>query len=170
MKQRMLSLLLVLAMIPLPCFALAEGHSVTKLDDDGYLYFMDYTKDYYGPHVIESMREAAIIDPGCSTFITHNPEGEPLSCRNYDYPHRISKEDQTLTGLNIVLHCKPEDKYELVILRSVVQNEYTESTGTSMTQYSAIYNNARKTVKVWPFQNYESYYEFDVTGTIYHLD
>ncbi|MBR1561078.1 MAG: linear amide C-N hydrolase [Clostridia bacterium] len=373
MRLRMISLLLAFTML-LPSFALAEGHSVTKLDDDGYLYFMDYTGDYYGPHVIESMREAGIIDPGCSTFITHNPEGEPLSCRNYDYPHRISKEDQTLTGLNIVLHCKPEDKYEsiavadaiwcdpddpflraggpdqegfdssildilpyecmdginekglfvsimrvdikegdqparlaagasiilrymlddcanveeairkvdtsivtpgdwqnchifvtdaedryaviesrnsdvsiidsdvvtnfylgyddiedyykngslredavtmndesgesliqygfghgyhrfitiasqlwryrdkntedyrtvmpesaaLVILQSAVQNEYTESTGTSMTQYSAIYNNARKTVKVWPFQNYESYYEFDVTGTIHH--
>lgn len=75
MKQRMLSLLLVLVMIRLPGFALAEGHSVTKFDDDGYLYFMDYNEGYYGPHVIESMREAGIIDPGCSNFITHNPEG-----------------------------------------------------------------------------------------------
>lgn len=351
--------------------SMAEVMQVERLDEDGYLYYMDYTGDYYGPHVIEAMRKAGIIDPGCSSFITHNPEGEPLSCRNYDYPHRISSEDKTLTGLNIVLHCKPEGKYEsiavadaiwcdpdnpllraggpdregfdislldilpyecmdginekglfvsimrvdiregdqparlaagssiilrymlddcanveeaiqkvdtsiitpedwqnchifvtdaedhyaviesrnsnvsiidshvvtnfylgyddiedyykdgilredavtmsgedgesliqygfghgyhrfitiasqldryrdinaedyrtvmpessaLVLLRSAVQNEYTESTGTSMTQYSAIYNNARKTVKVWPFQNYEAYYEFDVTGT-----
>lgn len=52
----------------------------------------------------------------------------------------------------------------LVILESVVQNPYTESTGTSMTQYSAIYNNVQKTVKVWPFQNYDTAYEFDVAG------
>lgn len=371
MRKRMLSCLLLAFAMLIPSFAFAEGHNATRLDDDGYLYFMDYTEDYYSPHVIEAMQEAGIIDPGCSSFITHNPEGETLSCRNYDYPHRMSEENRTLTGLNIVLHCKPEGKYEsisvadaiwcdpdspylraggpdregfditildilpyecmdginekglfvsimrvdikegdqparlaagasiilrymlddcanveeairkvdtsivtpedwqnchifvtdaedryaviesrnsnvsiidsdvvtnfylgyddiedyykngvlredavtmndesgenliqygfghgyhrfitiacqlwryrdknaeeyrtvmpesnaLVILRSAIQNEYTESTGTSMTQYSAIYNNAKKTVKVWPFQNYERYYEFDVHGT-----
>lgn len=369
--RRVLRILIVALCVTGVSVSLAEGAQLTRLDADGYLYFMDYTGDYYGPHVIEAMREAGIIDPGCSSFITHNPEGEPISCRNYDYPHRMSEDDHTLTGLNIVLHCKPDGKYEsiavadaiwcdpdnpllrvggpdregfdisfldvlpyqcmdginekglfisimrvdikagdqparlpagssimlrymlddcadvqeaikkvdtsvvtpedwqdchifvtdasdhyaviesrnsvvsiidsdvvtnfylgyddiednykngvlrenavtlndengeklfrygyghgyhrfvtiasqleryldknaeeyrtvmpesaaLVILQSAVQNEYTESTGTSMTQYSAIYNNAQKTVKVWPFQNYETYYHFDVTGT-----
>ncbi len=52
----------------------------------------------------------------------------------------------------------------LVILQSAVQNPYTESTGTSMTQYSAIYNNTRKTVTVWPFQHFGTAYRFDVYG------
>lgn len=33
-----------------------------------------------------------------------------------------------------------------------------------MTQYSVIYNNAEKTVSIWPFQNYETEYQFDVSG------
>ena len=33
-----------------------------------------------------------------------------------------------------------------------------------MTQYSAIYNNEKKTVEVWPFQNYLKSFVFDVTG------
>lgn len=369
LKEKLL-LLLVSVLLLTASASVAEQSAITRLDGDGYLYFMDYTRDYYSPQVIDAMRKAGIIDPGCSSFMTHNTDGEPISCRNYDFPHRMSSEDQTLTGLNVVLHCKPEGKYEsialadaiwcdpddpflraggpdregfdisvldiipyecmdginekglfvsimrvdirkgdqparmaagssillryllddcadveeavkkidtsivtpedwqdchifvtdaggrcaviesrnsdvsvidsdvvtnfylgyddiedyykngelkedavkmndengdgrykygfghgyhrfvtiasqleryqdksaeayrtvmpeataLVILQSAVQNEYTESTGTSMTQYSAIYNNARKTVRVWPFQNYETCYEFDVTG------
>ncbi len=52
----------------------------------------------------------------------------------------------------------------LSALQSAVQNPYTASSGVSMTQYSAIYNNADQTVKVWSFQNYEKSYSFDYTG------
>ena len=52
----------------------------------------------------------------------------------------------------------------LVILRSVVQNPYTNASGISMTQYSAIYNNKKKTVEVWPFQKYSESFVFDVAG------
>ena len=52
----------------------------------------------------------------------------------------------------------------LVILRSVAQNPYTNAAGISMTQYSAIYNNEKKTVEVWPFQNYSKSFKFDVKG------
>jgi len=52
----------------------------------------------------------------------------------------------------------------LVILRSAVQSPYTEAMGTSMTQYSVIYNNVEKTVSIWPFQKYEKEYQFDVSG------
>ena len=94
--------------------------ALTRLDDEGYLYYMDYTKDYYSPEVMNAMREAGYIDQGCSVFITHNIEGEPISCRNYDYPHRVSKEDRSLTGLNIILHCKPEGKYESIAVADAV--------------------------------------------------
>ena len=52
----------------------------------------------------------------------------------------------------------------LVILRSVAQNPYTNAAGISMTQYSAIYNNDKKTVEVWPFQNYSKSFKFDAAG------
>ena len=52
----------------------------------------------------------------------------------------------------------------LVILQSVVQNPYTNASGISMTQYSAIYNNENKTVEVWAFQDYSESFAFDVSG------
>ena len=94
--------------------------AIIRLDDDGYLYYMDYEKDYYGREVMDAMRKIGYIDPGCSVFFTHNTEGEPITCRNYDYPHRVSKEDKTLTGLNIILHCKPEGKYESIAVADAV--------------------------------------------------
>ena len=96
-----------------------EEKPVRRIDEGGYLYYMEYEKDYYGKEVMDKLKELRIIDPGCSSFMTHNPEGEPLSCRNYDSPHRISKEDRTFTGLNIVLHLKPEGKYESINIADV---------------------------------------------------
>ncbi|MBO4905376.1 MAG: linear amide C-N hydrolase [Lachnospiraceae bacterium] len=81
---------------------------------------MDYTKDYYGSDVIDALKKDGFIDTGCSTFFTHNPDGEPITCRNYDYAHRVSQEDSTITGLNIVLHCKPEGKYESIAMADAV--------------------------------------------------
>ena len=115
-------MVIVLMIIPLSG-SLSESEkqdTIFRLDDDGYLYYMDYTEDYYAPEVMDAMREIGYIDPGCSVFITHNVEGECISCRNYDYPHRVSAEDRTLTGLNIVLHCKPEGKYESIAVADAV--------------------------------------------------
>ena len=52
----------------------------------------------------------------------------------------------------------------LVLLQSVAQNPFTNASGISMTQYSAIYNNAKRTVEVWPFQDYSESFVFGVTG------
>ena len=93
---------------------------VVRLDDDGYLYYMDFTEDYYAPEVMKGLEKVGYIDSGCSTFFTHNTEREPITCRNYDYPHRVSGEDKTLTGLNIILHCKPEGKYESIAVADAV--------------------------------------------------
>ena len=126
MRNRALNLavlmVIVLMLCPLSgCASEAEKQdAVIRLDDDGYLYYMDYTKDYYSPEVLDAMREIGYIDPGCSVFFTHNVAGECISCRNYDYPHRVSEEDRTLTGLNIVLHCKPEGKYESIAIADAV--------------------------------------------------
>ena len=115
-------MVMVLILSPLTGYASeAEKQDIViRLDDDGYLYYMDYTKDYYSPEVLDAMREIGYIDPGCSVFFTHNVAGECISCRNYDYPHRVSEEDRTLTGLNIILHCKPEGKYESIAVADAV--------------------------------------------------
>ena len=91
-----------------------NSKGIRRLDEDGYLYYLDYDRDYYGSEAMAALREFGYIDSGCSTFFTHNIDGDPITCRNYDYPHRVSKEDRTLTGLNIILHCKPEGKYESI--------------------------------------------------------
>ncbi len=52
----------------------------------------------------------------------------------------------------------------LLILQSATQNTYTQDTGISYTQYSPIYNNANKTMKVWSFQDFTKSYSFDVNG------
>lgn len=87
---------------------------LTRLDKDGYLYYLDYTKDYYSDEVLQVLANGGEAEPGCSAFFTYSLEGDPLSCRNYDYLHRVSDEDRTLTGLNVVVHCAPPDKYESI--------------------------------------------------------
>ena len=112
----------ILIISPLSVRASEKGEhgALIRLDDEGYLYYMNYTKDYYGPEVMDAMRKIGYIDPGCSVFFTHNVEGECITCRNYDYPHRVSKDDRSLTGLNIILHCKPEGKYESIAVADAV--------------------------------------------------
>ncbi|WP_248922093.1 carcinine hydrolase/isopenicillin-N N-acyltransferase family protein [Olsenella intestinalis] len=85
-----------------------------RLDDDGYLYYLDYAKDYYSEEVLRKLDESGATRPSCSAFFTHTLEGEPLTCRNFDEPHRVSAEDRTITGLNVVLHCAPAGKYESI--------------------------------------------------------
>lgn len=50
--------------------AVNEEKKVRRVDDQGYLYYIDYDKDYYSSEVIQRMRELGIIDPGCSSFFT----------------------------------------------------------------------------------------------------
>ena len=114
---RLLFLFLIIWFL-FPVVSMAE--EMRRIDCDGYLYYMDYTDDYYSSEVIASLKRAGYIEPGCSTFFTHNLDGEPLSCRNYDIQHRVSGDDPTLTGLNFVLHCKPEGKYESIALADAI--------------------------------------------------
>ena len=124
MKNYILKAIVVLVLLFCPLSGCASGNgrpvAAARLDEEGYLYYMDYEKDYYSQEVMDAMRKIGYIDPGCSVFFTHNIDGEPITCRNYDYPHRVSKEDRTLTGLNIVLHCKPEGKYESIAVADAV--------------------------------------------------
>lgn len=87
---------------------------IRRLDDRGYLYFMDYTGDYYDPELVQYLKEITAARAGCSSFLTHNENGDVLTCRNYDMGHRVSADDPAVTGLNVILHCKPAGKYESI--------------------------------------------------------
>ena len=123
-KHMMFQAVMALVLLALPLTACpaeaAEPAALTRLDEDGYLYWMDYTEDYYSKEVLDAMRKIGFIDSGCSAFFTHTPDGEAIACRNYDYPHTVSEEDMTLTGLSIVLHCRPEGKYESIAVADAV--------------------------------------------------
>lgn len=131
MRKQLFFTIIVLAAICMTGFGCGSvsaedvQREVIRLDEDGYLYYMDYTKDYYGTDVIDKLREGGFIDTGCSSFFTYNTNGEPITCRNYDYPHRVSEEDRSLTGLNIVLHTKPEGKYESIAMADAVWCDQT---------------------------------------------
>ena len=63
---------------------------------------------------------------------------------------------------------KMSESSALVVLQSAAQNPETTAAGTSMTQYSAIYNNEKRSLEVWPFQDYSTSYAFDVNGNRLH--
>lgn len=66
----------------LPGFAEGErSHTITRLDEDGYLYYMDYTQDYYGAEVMDALRKAGYIDAGCSV-----PRSSPMTRREIPSP------------------------------------------------------------------------------------
>ena len=90
---------------------------------------------------------------------------------NYGYGHGYHRFVTILGQLERYRDTSKEEYYTmmpestaLVILQSVVQNPYTNASGISMTQYSAIYNNEKKTVEVWSFQDYSKSFVYDVTG------
>ena len=85
-----------------------------RLDEDGYLYYLDYAKDYYSQEVLQALEDAGKTKPGCSAFFTHTLDGAPLTCRNYDKLHPVSADDPTPTGLNVILHCALPGKYETI--------------------------------------------------------
>ena len=96
---------------------------------------------------------------------------------HYGYGHGYHRFATILAQLECYRDTTKEQYYTVmpesaaqVILRSVVQNPYTAASGVSMTQYSAIYNNEKKTVEVWPFQDYSESFVFDVAGNLIPAD
>lgn len=117
-------------------YSIESRNDFRRLDREGYLYYMNYTGDYYKPEIINALISSdENINHGCSAFFTRNLQGDPISAHNYDYPHRISKDDQTLTGLNIILHCKPSGKYESIAVADAIwcdpDNKFLRAKGPS---------------------------------------
>lgn len=87
--------------------------SIRRLDADGYLYHMICDYDYYDlPDMFK-----AIIDAGCSTFVTKTPEDDVLFGRNYDYLHYRNNDrvHNSFTGINMVVEGNsPKAKYRTI--------------------------------------------------------
>lgn len=85
--------------------------SISRVDEKGTLYEMNYTADYYSPVITAVVEKAAAsLSSGCSAFSTYNTKGDFLLCRNYDYRHKDA--EGNYTGLNVVLRTAPEGKYK----------------------------------------------------------
>ena len=78
-----------------------------RVDAQGALYYTEYRGNYYDP--ILRLPIKLMGSGGCSSFFCQSEQGELLSCRNYDLPHRDS--DGKVTGLNVVLRCRPRGRY-----------------------------------------------------------
>ena len=61
--KKHISMILVLALSIFSVSATAE--EMRRIDSDGYLYFMDYTGDYYSTTVMDSLKRAGYNEPGC---------------------------------------------------------------------------------------------------------
>lgn len=78
--------------------------NIKKIDDRGLLYYMDYKANYYSLEKYVAM--IADAKPGCSTFYTHNENGDALLGRNYDFSHyRFNKktEEKDITSLILLV-------------------------------------------------------------------
>jgi len=92
--------------------------SIKRIDNKGLLYSIDYNFNYYHPVVVEVMKkieQMANFKPACSAFTCQNHEGDNLHVRNYDFGHFINNDkSKEVTGLNVVVHTKPQGKYESI--------------------------------------------------------
>ena len=91
--------------------AKATVRGVRRIDDEGRLYYMDFTAKYDTPIArFLFSRFSSVTDFGCSSFRASNGAGDVLHCRNYDVPHK--NPEGGMTGLNVVVHCNEKGCYE----------------------------------------------------------
>jgi len=83
--------------------------SIKRVDERGYLYHMDCGYDY--SKVPDGFK--AMLSAGCSAFVTKNPEGDVIYCRNYDFSHYLNNEKKNpRTGINVIIEAKnPSARY-----------------------------------------------------------
>ena len=98
--------------LPLMGKAKKAVESVRRLDEGGYMYYMECCHDYYSPLIQAPIKLLGMKKGGCSAFITRSPDGHVLTGRNYDLPH-LDRQGRT-TGLNVVLRTSPKGKYRSV--------------------------------------------------------
>lgn len=100
--------------------------SIKRVDDKGYLYYMDSSWNYY--NLTEPF--ASMFNAGCSTFLAPNIEGEYLLYRNYDYKHYLNNDkNNPITGINVICNChNPMAKYKSIGVADAYWIDYKNGT------------------------------------------
>ena len=83
--------------------------NLERIDENGAFYAIDYVGNYESPLVSKALN---LFSGGCSAFITENENGDVITCRNYDFPHKDSNGDPS--GLNVLVKCSPKGKYNSI--------------------------------------------------------
>lgn len=98
--------------------------SIKREDEQGLLYQMAYSADYYKLLPLFTKKAGA----GCSTFFTKNMEGEALMARNFDFRHYRNADDSSidnLTSLAVLVRCEnPRAKYRSIGLADAYFLDY----------------------------------------------
>ena len=92
--------------------AIATVESLKRVDEAGYLYYMDCDWDYY-----DIPKEfMPLFDAGCSTFFAPNLDGDPIMYRNYDFAHYLHGDRTTdPTACGVVVRCSnPKARYKSI--------------------------------------------------------
>jgi len=87
-------------------------HGINRVDNDGYLYQLPYTYDYYDKTITDLLKNMAPIDTGCSAFTTYTNDNDFMFCRNYDYNHLDP--NGTPSGVNVVIKTQAKDKLKSI--------------------------------------------------------
>ena len=132
-----LCLLLIIAMVAGIWYAVLSYNgkqmaaSVERLDTDGTLYSMDCTENIYSPLISLPLKVFTFDSrPACTAFAVRNEDGDAITGRNFDFPHK--KADGTITGLNVLLRCEPKGKYRSICMAdaaliSTISKDYCEA-------------------------------------------
>lgn len=103
--------------------------TLKRVDDQGKLYEMDVRGDYYSDEIKRIMEEANYIKGnfGCSVFLTHDEDGDEITCRNFDTSHS-AKTPEDAEGVFVIYHCHQEGCYKSIgIADAKYCNEETAS-------------------------------------------
>jgi len=87
--------------------------SVKRIDDNGILYEMNYSADYYATTITDILDGInSNVSVGCSVFSTYNTDRDFLFCRNYDYHHTDNNGETT--GNHVVINMAPVGKLKSI--------------------------------------------------------
>ena len=107
-----IGIILALLLLGVAAVVIKAGTSydnLERIDNEGAFYAIDYTGNYDGPLISKTLD---LLGGGCSAFLTENENGDIITCRNYDFPHK--DDEGNSSGLNLLVRCNPEGRYSSV--------------------------------------------------------
>lgn len=103
--------------------------TLKRIDDKGILYTMDVQFDYFSDAMQTIAEEQNYInhEHGCTSFMTHNENGDVIYGRNFDTNHSAKTLEQA-QGIYIIYNCHQEGLYKSV---SIADAKYLVSDSAS---------------------------------------